>query len=135
MNKITKVCLVLCATLIMTSSVAFGMMGDDEDDKRPNEHLCPITMSVMRDPVVAADGHSYERAAILEHFRTGGASARSPITGAPLPNQSLFDNLALRTMIGDWRPGRQSYQKGFDPRDARSMAKRVREEFIEMLLS
>ena len=130
MSKITKVCLVLCATLIMTSSFAFGMIGDDADDKRPNEHLCPITMSVMRDPVVAADGHSYERAAILEHFRTGGASARSPITGAPLPNQSLFDNLALRTMIGDWRPGRQSEPSELDTRDARSIAARVREEFL-----
>ena len=129
MSKITKVCLVLCATLIMTSSFAFGMIGDDADDKRPNEHLCPITMSVMKDPVVAADGHSYERAAILEHFRTGGASARSPITGAPLPNQSLFDNLALRTMIGDWRPGRQSEPSELDTRDARSIAQRVREEF------
>src|SRR3989338_8774496 len=130
MSKITKVCLVLCATLIMTSSFAFGMIGDDADDKRPNEHLCPITMSVMKDPVVAADGHSYERAAILEHFRTGGASARSPITGAPLPNQSLFDNLALRTMIGDWRPGRQSEPSELDTRDARSIAARVREEFL-----
>src|SRR3990167_3312599 len=105
------------------------MIGGDADDKRPNEHLCPITMSVMKDPVVAADGHSYERAALLAHFRTGGASARRPITGAPLPNQSLFDNLALRTMIGDWRPGRQSEPSELDTRDARSIAQRVREEF------
>ena len=129
MNKITKMCICLGVIVTMASSFAFGMIGDDEDDARPNEHLCPITMSVMRDPVVAADGHSYERAAILEHFRTGGASARSPITGAPLPNQSLFDNLALRTMIGDWRPGRQSEPSELDTRDARSIAQRVREEF------
>ena len=30
----------------------------------PPELLCPITLSMMGDPVVANDGHSYERAAI-----------------------------------------------------------------------
>jgi hypothetical protein len=30
--------------------------------------LCPITLDVMRDPVVAADGETYERAAIVVCF-------------------------------------------------------------------
>ncbi|NBV88156.1 MAG: hypothetical protein EBR88_01365, partial [Betaproteobacteria bacterium] len=29
----------------------------------PNEFLCPITMMIMRDPVIISDGYSYERAA------------------------------------------------------------------------
>eukprot|EP00299_Pterocystis_sp_00344_P010724 c4874_g1_i2.p1 GENE.c4874_g1_i2~~c4874_g1_i2.p1 ORF type:complete len:267 (+),score=59.23 c4874_g1_i2:40-840(+) len=31
----------------------------------PNSMLCPIGLSVMRDPVVAADGHSYERVSFI----------------------------------------------------------------------
>ena len=28
--------------------------------------LCPITLEIFRDPVVAKDGHTYERQAIVE---------------------------------------------------------------------
>ena len=31
---------------------------------------CPISLEVMRDPVIAADGHSYERASIEQWLRT-----------------------------------------------------------------
>ncbi len=33
------------------------------------ELRCPITMSVMVDAVVTCDGHSYERAAIIQWLR------------------------------------------------------------------
>lgn len=29
------------------------------------DYLCPITQDLMKDPVVAADGHSYEKESIL----------------------------------------------------------------------
>lgn len=99
-----------------------------EEEERPNEHLCPITMEVMTDPVVAADGHSYGRLAILQHFQRG-AHAKSPITGAPLPNQNLLDNHSLKAMIRDWKPGRQNRPSGLDTRNAASIAQRVKEEF------
>ena len=31
--------------------------------------LCPITYEIMEDPVIAYDGHSYERKAIKEWYR------------------------------------------------------------------
>lgn len=38
----------------------------------PEEALeCPITHELMSDPVVAADGHTYERAAIQRSLDTG----------------------------------------------------------------
>ena len=37
----------------------------------PNEYLCPITCDLMEDPVLAADGHSYERSAIQVGSRRG----------------------------------------------------------------
>ena len=51
----------------------------------------------MRDPVIAADGNSYERREIERWFE-GGARA-SPITNAPLAHGRLVPNHALRRTI------------------------------------
>lgn len=109
-----------------------GFIGYDcaatDDDRRPNEHFCPITLQVMKDPVVAADGYSYERMAILEYFKSGMGS-RSPLTGALLPNHKLFNNQALKSMIMEWKPGRQGELSALEMRDTASIAERVKEEF------
>ena len=61
--------------------------------------ICPITLEVMRDPVVAADGHSYERCAIeqwLEQARSAKLWPLSPLTLLPLRSTRLLPNIALR---------------------------------------
>jgi hypothetical protein len=62
----------------------------------PDELLCPITLCVMADPVVAMDGHTYERAAIADWLRR---SLDSPQTGAALSSDLLVPNHAVRSMI------------------------------------
>ena len=58
---------------------------------------CPLTKQVMRDPVVAGDGYTYERSAI-EHWL--GQHTISPITRQPLPDSSdLVPNLTMRSAI------------------------------------
>ena len=57
---------------------------------------CPLTGKPMVNPVVAADGHSYERAAIVAHFREAGLY--SPVTRTRLPTAMVFPNHALRTL-------------------------------------
>ena len=43
---------------------------DADLDAEPEELLCPITRTVFRDPVMVFDsGHTYERSAVLAHFR------------------------------------------------------------------
>ena len=59
---------------------------------------CPITLEVMVDPVIASDGHSYEREAIQRWFST---HRTSPLTGRIMPNQTLIPNHRLRTLIQD----------------------------------
>ena len=44
--------------------------------------VCPITGEVLLDPVLAADGHTYSRAAIAKWFER---RQTSPLTGAQLP--------------------------------------------------
>merc|ERR1719421_2251666 len=62
-----------------------------EDDVVPQEFKCPITQEKMKDPVMASDGHSYERAALETHLMRSRTSPldRSTITGPPVPNHNL----------------------------------------------
>ena len=55
----------------------------------------------MRDPVFAADGHTYERIAIERWFATGKTS--SPNTGAPLESTCIIPNHSMRGMIREWQ--------------------------------
>ena len=62
----------------------------------PADFTCPITYDKMKDPVVASDGHSYERSAIEEILR--GPHPLSPLTRATL-GTALVPNLNLRRRI------------------------------------
>ncbi|GMI29135.1 hypothetical protein TeGR_g11047 [Tetraparma gracilis] len=70
----------------------------------PEEFECPITMEVMKDPVIAADGHSYERSAIAEWL---AANATSPRTNEKMDGKGLIPNHGLRAMIQDWEERRK----------------------------
>ena len=59
--------------------------------------LCPISCEIMKDPVVAADGHSYERVCIEAWLATGCQT--SPVTNDPLPSPALLPNHMARKMI------------------------------------
>ena len=67
--------------------------------------MCPLTFDVMADPVVASDGHSYEREAIRGFL--GGANALSPITREVLTDV-LVPNRALRSRIEEREAGRST---------------------------
>lgn len=72
---------------------------DSELAAIPPEFVCPITHALMTDPVVAADGNSYERLAIEAWFRRGRPS--SPLTNELLPHTSLIPNNSLKKVIRD----------------------------------
>lgn len=65
----------------------------------PNEFKCPITMEIMRDPVICADGHTYERAALIRWFQNHDTS---PKTGAVVESKTLIRNYGLRALITDF---------------------------------
>ena len=54
----------------------------------------------MDDPVVAADGFTYERSAIEDWFTR---QKTSPKTGQDVPNTSLTANLNIKAMISTFR--------------------------------
>ena len=68
----------------------------------PHELICPITHDLMRDPVLAADGHAYERVAIEDWF---SRQLTSPITGERLDSAMLMPCVPLKNMAKAFRAG------------------------------
>ncbi len=62
----------------------------------PKEFLCPITLTIMKDPVIMPDGQTYEREAIAKALK---ASPFSPLTKKPLKMKDAVPNYALKSMI------------------------------------
>lgn len=62
----------------------------------PQQFVCPLSNQLMSDPVVAADGISYQREAITDWMRLRDVS---PVTGHPLGSAVLQPNYALRAAI------------------------------------
>jgi len=63
--------------------------------------VCPVTKQCMTNPVVAADGHTYERSAIEKHMEAAGENATSPLTGEKLASHDLVINWTMRKDIDD----------------------------------
>ncbi|KAL3160947.1 hypothetical protein ABBQ38_009339 [Trebouxia sp. C0009 RCD-2024] len=59
---------------------------------------CPITKVLMTDPVIAADGYTYERAALLQRLQH---SLVSPVTGNMLEHTSCVPNAAIKSLLHD----------------------------------
>lgn len=57
--------------------------------------MCPITQEMMDDPVMASDGHTYERAAIADWINR---KHTSPITNEPITDK-LHPNFAIKKII------------------------------------
>ena len=65
----------------------------------PKGFLCPLTLEVMLEPVLDAEGNTYERSALLkwiQEYRT------SPISRQPLSETMLVPNNALRDTIHEF---------------------------------
>jgi WD40 repeat protein len=61
--------------------------------------LCPITKEVLKDPVLAVDGHVYERDAIEQWFRW---NRTSPMTGCFLHATGLMPEEPLRRAVEEF---------------------------------
>jgi hypothetical protein len=63
---------------------------------------CPIGIELMKDPVVAADGHTYERSKIEAWFQSpqfANLPVKSPMTNMQLDDTVLIRNHALKSVI------------------------------------
>ena len=74
----------------------FLMNNEQEKSSMPNEFLCPITQELMRDPVCASDGYTYERKAIEEWLIK---KKTSPIMNSSIKGTQLYPNKVLKMLI------------------------------------
>ena len=80
----------------LSSKSAFKRARDDS-----SELNCPITHDLFEDPVLAADGHTYERAAIQQLITRG--NLRSPMTNERLAHSNLTANRTVKKLVGAHR--------------------------------
>jgi hypothetical protein len=66
----------------------------------PADLQCPITGTLFCDPVVASDGHTYERTAITTWIAQAG---KSPVTRDKLTPGSLHPNRIIKKQVDDFR--------------------------------
>jgi hypothetical protein len=71
------------------------------ENEVPSNFECPITKLFMRDPVMTADGHTYDRSAIEKWFADGHST--SPSTGCELGTLLLVPNHQCRKGMEMWR--------------------------------
>ena len=70
-------------------------------ESHPENLSCPISMELMREPVLAADGFTYDRHAISAWLARGKTT--SPTTGAPLAHTHLTPNHLVKSMIAEYQ--------------------------------
>ncbi|KAK8571441.1 hypothetical protein V6N12_027530 [Hibiscus sabdariffa] len=66
----------------------------------PADFRCPISLELMRDPVVVATGQTYDRESINQWIESGHSTC--PKTGQTLTHCNLIPNRALRNLIALW---------------------------------
>jgi tetratricopeptide (TPR) repeat protein len=70
------------------------------DDADPNPAFtCPITNEIFVDPVIAEDGHTYERAAITDWLNKNSIS---PLSRIEIKVENLRPNLLVKSMMDEF---------------------------------
>jgi len=74
------------------------LLGNETVPAPPEAFYCPITHTIMKDPVVDSEGFSFDRPAIEEWLKE---HCTSPITRKILRIHQLIPNRALRDSIAN----------------------------------
>jgi hypothetical protein len=69
-------------------------------DTAPAQFVCPISLELMKDPVMSKDGQNFDRHAILEWLNRGNMEC--PLTRQPLKPSNLIPNNSLKMSIKTW---------------------------------
>lgn len=90
----------------------------------PNQFLCPISLEIMKDPVICQDGYTYERSFILTL-----TNSISPMTRQPIDLRMLIPNINLRQMIMEY----EEQQKKIIQEQKIEQEKRKQREYEEQI--
>ncbi|KAK9122676.1 hypothetical protein Sjap_012278 [Stephania japonica] len=85
------------------SSGAHGQASADGSPKSlviPDDFRCPISLELMKDPVIVSTGQTYERACIEKWLEAGHGTC--PKTQQTLSSTVITPNYVLRSLIAQW---------------------------------
>lgn len=108
-DKSSDVLIALIGLVRYAKCVLFGASTPNSESRHsqstsdavvPSDFRCPISLDLMRDPVVVATGQTYDRESIKMWIESGHASC--PKTGQTLAHTNLIPNLALKNLIAMW---------------------------------
>jgi hypothetical protein len=74
----------------------------DPEEELVQALVCPLTLEMMENPVLAMDGFTYERSAIeafFRHTKHNGQLLTSPMSRRVLESERLLPNRALKAVI------------------------------------
>ncbi|CAA6671487.1 unnamed protein product [Spirodela intermedia] len=66
----------------------------------PKDFCCPISLDLMRDPVIVSTGQTYDRSSIVRWIEEGHRTC--PNSGQTLSHTRLVPNRSLRNLIAQW---------------------------------
>jgi len=87
--------LVSCIKTLLNRYGPKNQIKDSKSISIPKEYLCSLMKKVMKDPVFAFDGNTYERGAIESYLKEHG---KSPITGVVIAD-TIIPNNAMKLQI------------------------------------
>ncbi|XP_010521828.1 PREDICTED: U-box domain-containing protein 12 [Tarenaya hassleriana] len=74
--------------------------GDQKNPFIPEDFRCPISLELMKDPVIVSSGQTYERACIEKWLEEGHLTC--PKTQQTLTSTAVTPNYVLRSLIAQW---------------------------------
>ncbi|XP_022964880.1 U-box domain-containing protein 13-like [Cucurbita moschata] len=80
-----------------------GQISNEKNNKAPiipDDFRCPISLELMRDPVIVSTGQTYERSCIEKWLESGHGTC--PKTQQKLSSTTLTPNYVLRSLIAQW---------------------------------
>ena len=91
---------------------------------------CPITRQPLREPVMCADGHVYEREAIQTWLCRADSGGRSPMTNLPLADRSLTPVPGLTEPVPEPEPEPEPESSAMSGSDSGSYMSRLRASYL-----
>ncbi|CAN4098849.1 unnamed protein product [Withania somnifera] len=83
-----------------TCSGQVSIKATHKDPVIPDDFRCPISLELMKDPVIVSSGQTYERTSIEKWLEAGHTTC--PKTQQVLTSNAVTPNYVLRSLIAQW---------------------------------
>ncbi|CAG7898794.1 unnamed protein product [Brassica rapa] len=85
---------------VCASVAEAGCSEEHNSDTLPEQFKCPLSLTVMYDPVIISSGHTFERMSIQRWFDLGNDTC--PVSKRVLDDFTLQSNVAMKDQISKW---------------------------------